>query len=105
MPPSALIFFFHSALTTFTPLPALRHPRRRLVQLTGKGHVNERFGVDSVMALRHFSPGAAAFYMIMQTVNGGPWSWWGPTMLGALFCCWLRAFALSCLNLHPFGWQ
>ncbi|HWO30867.1 MAG TPA: hypothetical protein VNO32_18890, partial [Candidatus Acidoferrum sp.] len=27
--------------------------------------------------------GHAAFYMMMQTVNGGPWSWWGPIMLGA----------------------
>jgi hypothetical protein len=27
--------------------------------------------------------GYAAFYMMMQTVNGGPWSWWGPIMLGA----------------------
>jgi hypothetical protein len=27
--------------------------------------------------------GHAAFFMMMQTVNGGPWSMWGPIMLGA----------------------
>lgn len=27
--------------------------------------------------------GYAAFYMMMQTVNGAAWSWWGPLMLGA----------------------
>jgi len=27
--------------------------------------------------------GFAAFYMMMQTVNGAPFSWWGPVILGA----------------------
>ncbi len=40
--------------------------------------------------------GFAAFSMMMQTVNGGPWSWWGPIMLGAavlLMVAGLRALA------------
>lgn len=40
--------------------------------------------------------GSAAFSMMMQTVNGGPWSWWGPVMLGAailLMVVGIRAFA------------
>jgi hypothetical protein len=34
--------------------------------------------------------------MMMQTVNGGPWSWWGPIMLGAailLMVAGIRAVA------------
>jgi hypothetical protein len=40
--------------------------------------------------------GYAASYMLMQTVNGGPWSWWGPIMLGAailLMVVGIRALA------------
>jgi hypothetical protein len=39
--------------------------------------------------------GYAAFYMMMQTVNAGPWSQWGPVMLGAailLMVVGVRAF-------------
>src|SRR5580700_1331657 len=40
--------------------------------------------------------GYAASFLMMQTVNGGPWSWWGPVMLGAsilLMVVGIRAFA------------
>jgi hypothetical protein len=40
--------------------------------------------------------GYAAFSMMMQSVNGGPSSWWGPVMLGAailLMVAGVRAFA------------
>ena len=47
--------------------------------------------------------GYAALFMMMQTVNGGPWSWWGPVMLGAsilLMVVGIRAFA----NRLAMGW-
>lgn len=52
--------------------------------------------------------GFAAFSMMMQTVNGGPWSWWGPVMLGAavlLMVAGLRALAprLSVICLAAFA--
>ncbi|MGO8795501.1 MAG: hypothetical protein ACLQLC_11815 [Candidatus Sulfotelmatobacter sp.] len=40
--------------------------------------------------------GYAAFSMMMQTVNGGPWSWWGPVMLGA-------AILLMVAGIRPFA--
>jgi|SRR5580693_4680583 hypothetical protein len=47
--------------------------------------------------------GYAAFFLMMQTVNGGPWSWWGPVMLGAsilLMVVGIHAFATRL----PVGW-
>ena len=42
-----------------------------------------RWPAGILYSITAFLTGYAAFFLMMQTVNGGPWSRWGSVMLGA----------------------
>jgi hypothetical protein len=48
--------------------------------------------------------GFAAFAMMMQTVNGGPWSWWGPIMLGSAILLMVAALRALAPRLAVIWW-
>jgi hypothetical protein len=64
-----------------------RHPARVAVGViaahrSGKGQLM-RLPTGIQYVVTAVLTGRAAFYLMMQTVNGGPWSWWGPVILAA----------------------
>jgi len=62
-----------------------------------------RASTGILYSITAFLTGFAAFSMMMQTVNGGPWSWWGPIMLGAAVLLMVAGFRALAPRLAV-GW-